>query len=193
MTTETIAGVPTQLGHVALRVHDVDRSIEWYTEILGLKLKNRMRGVAFLGIREDASHEVALFPLPAEPANRISRPSAVQSRAPISHTPNVICFAAPPAVPSRWNGITNTPELKVLVRRTNASMPPSGEKVGDMSAPADGLVSWWTSPPSIGTANRPCPAVKTKNAPPGDHARSPLVAPFDIEICCGAPPSAGIT
>jgi catechol 2,3-dioxygenase len=66
MTTETITGVPTQLGHVALRVHDVDRSVEWYTEVLGLKLKHRMRGVAFLGIREDASHEVALFPLPAE-------------------------------------------------------------------------------------------------------------------------------
>ena len=66
MTTETMTGVPTQLGHVALRVHDVDRSVEWYTEVLGLKLKHRMRGVAFLGIREDASHEVALFPLPPE-------------------------------------------------------------------------------------------------------------------------------
>ena len=65
-TTEAITGVPTQLGHVALRVHDVDASIEWYTEVLGLKLKNRMRQVAFLGIREDASHEVALFPLPPE-------------------------------------------------------------------------------------------------------------------------------
>jgi len=65
-TTADEIGIPTQLGHVALRVHDVDRSVEWYTEVLGLKLKNRMRGVAFLGIREDASHEVALFPLPAE-------------------------------------------------------------------------------------------------------------------------------
>jgi catechol-2,3-dioxygenase len=59
-------GIPTQLGHVALRVHDVDRSVEWYTEVLGLKLKNRMGKVAFLGIREDASHEVALFPLPED-------------------------------------------------------------------------------------------------------------------------------
>ena len=65
-TTAEEIGIPTQLGHVALRVHDVDRSVEWYTEVLGLKLKNRMRGVAFLGIREDASHEVALFPLPPE-------------------------------------------------------------------------------------------------------------------------------
>src|SRR3954454_9557613 len=65
-TTANDTGIPTQLGHVALRVHDVDRSVEWYTEVLGLKLKNRMRGVAFLGIRQDASHEVALFPLPHE-------------------------------------------------------------------------------------------------------------------------------
>ena len=65
-TTANETGIPTQLGHVALRVHDVDRSIEFYTDVVGLKLKNRMRGVAFLGIREDASHEVALFPLPAD-------------------------------------------------------------------------------------------------------------------------------
>jgi catechol 2,3-dioxygenase len=66
MTVQDETGIPTQLGHVALRVHDVDRSVEWYTEVLGLKLKNRMGKVAFLGIREDASHEVALFPLPEE-------------------------------------------------------------------------------------------------------------------------------
>src|SRR5258708_4974521 len=83
----------------------------------------------------------ALFPLPAEPANRISRPSAVQSRVLMSHTPDVICFAAPAVVPSRLSGITNTPELKVLVRRTNASMPPSGDRAGEISAPAAGLVS----------------------------------------------------
>jgi catechol 2,3-dioxygenase len=66
MTVQDETGVPTQLGHVALRVHDVDRSVEWYTDVLGLKLRHRMGKVAFLGIREDASHEVALFPLPAE-------------------------------------------------------------------------------------------------------------------------------
>src|SRR6516164_7644787 len=89
----------------------------------------------------------ALFPLPAEPANRISLPSAVQSRLLMSHTPDVISFADPAVVPSRLSGITNTPELKVLVRRTNASMAPSGDRAGEMSAPAAGLVSWWTSPP----------------------------------------------
>src|SRR5215471_9275154 len=82
-----------------------------------------------------------LFPLPAEPANRISRPLAVQSRVLMSQTPDVICFAAPAIVPSRLSGITNTPELKVLVRRTNASMPPSGDRAGEISAPVAGLVS----------------------------------------------------
>ena len=141
-----------------------------------------------------AMRQSELFPLPAEPAKTISRPSAVQSRLPMSHTPDVICFAAPAAVPSRLSGIKNTPELKVLVRRTNASVAPSGDRAGEMSAPAAGLVSWWTSPPSAETANRPCPdPVKMKKAPPGDHARPPLVAPFDIETRCGTPPSAGIT
>lgn len=60
------AGVPTQLGHIALRVKDVDRAVAFYRDVLGLKLKNQGRGVAFLGIRADASHELALFPLPAD-------------------------------------------------------------------------------------------------------------------------------
>src|SRR3954468_6427963 len=87
-----------------------------------------------------AMRQSELFPLPAEPANRISRPSAVQSRAAMSHTPDVTCFAAPAVVPSRLSGTTNTPELKVLVRRTNARVPPSGERAGDISAPAAGFV-----------------------------------------------------
>src|SRR5260370_25783886 len=101
-----------------------------------------------------AMRQSELFPLPAEPANRISRPSAVQSRLPMSHTPDVICFAALAAVPSRLSGITNTPELKVLVRRTNASVPPSGDKAGETSPPAAGLVSLWAPPPPAGTPNQ---------------------------------------
>ena len=30
MTTETATGVPTMLGHIALRVRDVDRAVEFY-------------------------------------------------------------------------------------------------------------------------------------------------------------------
>jgi len=64
--TAPVAGVPTQLGHLALRVRDVDRSAEFYRDVLGLKLKSRGGPIAFLGIRPDASHEIALFPLPAD-------------------------------------------------------------------------------------------------------------------------------
>jgi len=63
MTTD-VRGVPTQLGHIALRVRDVDRAVAFYRDVLGLTVKNQGRGVAFLGSREDASHELALFPLP---------------------------------------------------------------------------------------------------------------------------------
>jgi catechol 2,3-dioxygenase len=66
--SELLPGVPTQLGHVALRVRDVEKAVEFYTDILGLTLRHRMRGIAFLGIREDTSHELALMPLPADAA-----------------------------------------------------------------------------------------------------------------------------
>ena len=61
--TATANGVPTQLGHLALRVRNVDRAVQFYAEVLGLTVKSRTHGIAFLGAREDASHELALFPL----------------------------------------------------------------------------------------------------------------------------------
>lgn len=63
--TAQARGVPAQLGHIALRVRDVDRSLSFYRDVLGLTLRSRSGGVAFLGARADASHELALFPLPA--------------------------------------------------------------------------------------------------------------------------------
>jgi catechol-2,3-dioxygenase len=59
-------GVPTQLGHIALRVRDLDRSVEFYRDVVGLQLRSRGGSAAFLGIRPDASHEVALFQVPAD-------------------------------------------------------------------------------------------------------------------------------
>ncbi len=65
MSTKT-AGTPRWLGHVALRVRDVDRAAAFYTAVVGLTLRKQTRGITFLGIREDASHELALMPLPAD-------------------------------------------------------------------------------------------------------------------------------
>lgn len=60
-------GIPTQLGHVALRVRDLDRAVNFYRDVVGLTLRSRRDDtVAFLGARPDASHEVALFALPAD-------------------------------------------------------------------------------------------------------------------------------
>src|ERR1700730_1140406 len=66
MTSTTTNGIPTQLGHVALRVRDLDRAVQFYSEVVGLTIRHQSPRGAFLGIREDASHELALFPLPED-------------------------------------------------------------------------------------------------------------------------------
>ncbi len=71
----TVSGVPTKLGHVALRVRDLDRAVAFYRDVVGLPVKAQYEKVAFLGIREDASHEIALFALtedaPGPEPNRV--------------------------------------------------------------------------------------------------------------------------
>jgi len=63
----TTTGIPTQLGHVALRVRGLDRAVTFYRDVVGLPLRSRHGDqVAFLGVRPDASHEIALFALPAD-------------------------------------------------------------------------------------------------------------------------------
>jgi catechol-2,3-dioxygenase len=66
-TTTTTSGIPTQLGHVALRVRELDRAVTFYRDVVGLALRSRHGDqVAFLGVRPDASHEVALFAMGAD-------------------------------------------------------------------------------------------------------------------------------
>src|SRR3569833_1190283 len=64
MAVKEAQGIPTQLGHVALRVRDIARAVHFYRDVLGLTLKSQDTSRAFLGAREDASHEIALFELP---------------------------------------------------------------------------------------------------------------------------------
>jgi catechol-2,3-dioxygenase len=60
----TTTGIPKQLGHVALRVRNLERAVAFYRDVVGLPVRSRHGdSVAFLGSREDASHEIALFAL----------------------------------------------------------------------------------------------------------------------------------
>ncbi len=63
MTATPVQGVPTQLSHVALRVRNIDRAVDFYTQIVGLSVRNRRDSAAFLGVRAESSHELALFAL----------------------------------------------------------------------------------------------------------------------------------
>ena len=55
---------PKQLGHLVLRVRDLDRSEQFYTDVLGLHVTNKRQGkMVFLSAGGDASHELALMPV----------------------------------------------------------------------------------------------------------------------------------
>ena len=53
---------PMQLGHVNIRVRDLDRSIKFYTEVLGLEVTHRRETIVFLSANH-LSHELAMSPL----------------------------------------------------------------------------------------------------------------------------------
>ncbi|PKB73272.1 MAG: hypothetical protein BZY75_02795 [SAR202 cluster bacterium Io17-Chloro-G7] len=52
---------PTRLGHVVLRVRDLDRSEEFYTKFLGMEVKGRREGrMVFFRSNEDTDHDLAI-------------------------------------------------------------------------------------------------------------------------------------
>ena len=54
---------PLQLGHANIRVRDVERSIKFYTEVLGLEVTHRRgNNIVFLSAN-NLSHELAISPL----------------------------------------------------------------------------------------------------------------------------------
>lgn len=55
---------PKQLGHLVLRVRDVEASEKWYQDILGLHTTNKMAGrMVFMSANDQSSHELALMQL----------------------------------------------------------------------------------------------------------------------------------
>ena len=55
---------PKQLGHLVIRVRDLERSEEFYTGLLNLHVTNKHPGkMVFLSAGDDPSHELALVPV----------------------------------------------------------------------------------------------------------------------------------
>ena len=52
---------PKKLGHLVLRVRDLDRSEQFYSDVLGLNVRAKLDGkMVFMNASDDASHELAL-------------------------------------------------------------------------------------------------------------------------------------
>ncbi len=53
---------PLKLGHLVLRVRDIDRCARFYTDVLGLHVTSRIGDrMVFMTADEEASHELALM------------------------------------------------------------------------------------------------------------------------------------
>ena len=53
---------PRQLGHLVLRVRDLEASEKWYSEVLGLHTTTKRPGsMTFMSAKEGSSHELALM------------------------------------------------------------------------------------------------------------------------------------
>lgn len=51
---QTGSGSPTELGHVHLKVRDVDRAVEFYCDVLGLDVNERVENYVFLSFGSEA-------------------------------------------------------------------------------------------------------------------------------------------
>ena len=52
---------PRELGHVNIRVRDMDRAERFYTELLGLTVTHKREGIVFMSVTpEGYSHEIAI-------------------------------------------------------------------------------------------------------------------------------------
>ena len=52
---------PKQLGHLVMRVRDLDRSLDFYTRIMGLTIMERSPGgTVFMSANTEKSHELAI-------------------------------------------------------------------------------------------------------------------------------------
>ena len=55
---------PKQLGHIVLRVRDLERSEQFYSDVLGLRVTNKRPGqMTFMSAVDESSHELALVPV----------------------------------------------------------------------------------------------------------------------------------
>ena len=49
------------LGHVVMRVRDMDRSLDFYTKVMGLTVMERsLSGTVFMSADTEKSHELAI-------------------------------------------------------------------------------------------------------------------------------------
>ena len=52
---------PKQLGHVVMRVRDIERSLDFYTRVMGLTIMERSpSGTVFMSANTEKSHELAI-------------------------------------------------------------------------------------------------------------------------------------
>ena len=55
---------PKHLGHLVMRVRDVDRSIDFYTRVMGLTVMERTASdMVFMSANTEKSHELAITPI----------------------------------------------------------------------------------------------------------------------------------